>query len=366
MFARLFRRLRSVPTLPPRRASPPVPGSSESLPRFSGAAAPVIIDAPSSAAPPELRDRLTRIGDGLERDLRARVGELDAALSDAERSGDAPRFLAEVGESLTAIIRQPPLAAQRALDLTRQPGVPLTNLVRCVERDPTLVQALLRFANSAHYAMPGAPCVALTQAVQRVGISGVHSVVLGQIAQGLLCRPGAAYERMVQEVWSHMVRTAPIARALAPGFGLPPDEAFTLGLLHDVGKLILFDLIGTLRGKLRRDLVLAPPFLSAALRTLHEPLGGATALRWGLGGAEASAIAFHHRSPVPPPSYTDRRSELLFIAEQVDLAVLRAEAPDLETWWRAGGLRSPRGPVELQLAAATLGEETAPAVHEMA
>lgn len=342
----------AAPATPPP-AQPPEDDPTTTTRVFSPAAPPAVIDTRSEAEAADRDDRASVVGDGLERALRGRVADLEAALSAADRAGDAQHILAEVADSFSAIIRQPPLAAQRALDLTRKPDVALPELVHFIERDPTLTQALLRFVNSAHYATPGAPCSALSRAVQRVGIAGVNSVIIGQIAQGLLCRPGAAYDRAVEQVWTHMVRTAPIARALAPGFDLPPDEAFTLGLLHDVGKLVLFDLMGTLRARLRRELSLPVPFVRDALRSLHEPLGGLTALRWGLRDAEASAIAFHHRSPLPPPAHNDRRSELLFIAERVDLAILRAEAPDLEAWWRAGGLRSPRGPVELRLADAT-------------
>jgi HD-like signal output (HDOD) protein len=133
-----------------------------------------------------------------------------------------------------------------------------------------------------------------------------------------------------------MVRTAPIARNLAPEFGLVPDHAFALGLLHDVGKLVIFDRIGTLRSMLRRDVVLTDRFVGAALRSLHEPLGGIAAARWALGDATARAISMHHRDPIPAEPHL--ASELLFVAERIDIAGIRGTPVELEAWWREGGL----------------------------
>jgi HD-like signal output (HDOD) protein len=181
----------------------------------------------------------------------------------------------------------------------------------------------------------------------------VHNVVLKTMVDGILCRPGSAYQEYVNLVWQHMIRVAPIARALAPAFRASPDESFALGLLHDVGKLVVFDRLGELRKSLRRDVAFPLPVLTVVLRSLHEPLGGLAALQWGLGAGVAHAIATHHRAPVP--EVFDARGELLFVAERTDLARARGRPLDLDLWWRDGMLATPRERVEPALAA--LAEE---------
>jgi len=293
----------------------------------------------------------------LELEVRTRVAELHNTLGREGRATDAPRFLDALMSEFTAVVRQPPLAAQRALAVTQDINAPATKLVGLVEGDPGLGQALLRYANSAYYATGGGRVVSLMGAVQRVGTSGVHNVVLGAMVGGILCRPGSAYQRLVNMTWEHMVRVAPLARGLASAFTVRPDEAYALGLLHDVGKLVIFDRLGELRQTLRRDVTFPPPVMSVVLRTLHEPLGGIAALQWGLGANVAHAIASHHRTPVP--EIDDLRSELLHVAERLDLARARGVEPYLEGWWRDALLATPRDRVAPLIEALVSAEEGA-------
>jgi HD-like signal output (HDOD) protein len=278
------------------------------------------------------------VADTLKLEAHTRIESVRQTLARADRESDAPAFLDALGGEFDAIVRQPPLAAQRALSVSRDPNSSSAKLVGLVETDPGLSQGLLRYANSAFYATGGARVVSLLGAVQRVGTSGVHNVVLRSMVDGLLCRPGGAYQTIVDQVWEHMVRTAPIAQGIAGPFRVQPDEAYALGLLHDVGKLVIFDRLGELRRQLRRDVRFPAPVLSVVLRYLHEPLGGMAALQWGLGPSVAHAIATHRRSPLP--EIFDRRCELLHVAEKLDLWRLAAgdAPPPLEDWWRDGAI----------------------------
>jgi HD-like signal output (HDOD) protein len=275
-------------------------------------------------------------GYDVRRELRTQLELLEASLDPIERRGDALVFFERISKSGEKTVRQPPAAAQRALDLLRR-DVPVPELVKLVEQDPVLAQSLLRFANSAANST-GARMTSLAESIRRVGTQGLRSVILSSMVEGTLCRPGSAFDSMVKQVWEHMIRTAPIARVLAPGFGVVPDEAFTLALLHDVGKLVLFDRIGTLRAELRRDVKLTPTFMPRLLSGLHEVLGGAAALRWGLGRAAVGVVSTHHRrSMTPEPNLP---AECVFIAERIDLAMVKGEPANLVRWFEEGRLQA--------------------------
>lgn len=345
MLGDLFKRFRSSDR--PGVAAAGKPAAPATPVRTPPESAPVL---PSPTLPPVARDADAREMQGwLELDVRTRVAELRNVLSRVEReTSDAPRFLDALLESFEAVVRQPPLAAQRALGVTRDSNAPTSRLVTLVEGDPGLGQALLRYANSAYYATGGGRVVSLHGAVQRVGTSGVHNVVLKTMVDGMLCRPGNAYQELVNLSWQHMVRVAPITRALAPAFRAVPDEAYALGLLHDVGKLVVFDRLGELRKTLRRDVAFPLPVLGVVLRMLHEPLGGLAALQWGLGAGVAHAIATHHRSPVP--EMYDPRCELLYFSERIDLARVRGRPVELERWWKDALIVTPFDIVERAVA----------------
>lgn len=273
-----------------------------------------------------------------ETTARERIDALAGSLSPAERTPDADRFLRALRDTSPTTMRQAPAAAQRALAKTKNPDIGLGQLVQVVEEDPTLGQALLRYANSAYYST-GSVVVSLRQAAQRVGASGVHNVVLGVMLEGMLCRPGGEFQAMVDQVRSHLVRTAPIARAIARGFGVASDEAFSLALLHDAGKLIVFDVVGTLRHDLRRDLSISRAVMSRVLTGVHEAVGGMAVVHWGLGEHVAEVIATHHRAE--PPATPSPMSELLFIAERAEHALSGVIPMELEQWWKDGQLTTP-------------------------
>ena len=267
--------------------------------------------------------------DGLTAVLQQRVTMLLAEILDT----DARRLLDSIAAEPTAMIRQLPAAAQRAIMLTQRAEPPIAELVTVFEEDPTLAQALLTQANSAMNG-GGRRVLSMRDALQRLGVAAARNVLMGHTVSALLCRPGGSYATMVDDVWQHMVRTAPIARRIASAFNAEPEEAFGLGLLHDVGKLVIFDRLTTLRIELRREVAISPADLRRILRVLHEPLGGLAVHTWNLGPAAAAAVATHHRDPVP--TVRDALSEVLCVAEAADIASVRGEDFDLaETWDRA-------------------------------
>ena len=294
--------------------------------------------------------------DQLTAEVASRIDAISSSLTKQERTDEVVRFLRAVRNSPASSIKQAPQAAQRALAKTRNPDIGMAELVRVVEEDPTLGQALLRYANSAYYST-GSAVVSLRHAAQRVGSSGVHNVVLGVMLEGMLCKPGGEYEKMVIQVREHLVRTAPIARAIGRGFGLAPDECFSLALLHDAGKLIVFDVIGALRHETRRDVNIPRSVVSRVLRDLHEPLGGIATLNWGLGERVAISISTHHRHPVP--TVENRMSEVLFVAEHADHALSGVIPLDVASWWSEGAISGDSARVEELISAYTEREMAA-------
>src|SRR5690606_29766849 len=101
-------------------------------------------------------------------------------------------------------------------------------------------------------------------------------------------------DRMASMVWDHMGRVGSIARSIWPAFGVDADEAFAAGLLHDSGKLVLFDAASRLRVRHRRAMTLDADSVRVVLKALHEPLGALLVNAWGLPSHVVDAIGTHH------------------------------------------------------------------------
>jgi HD-like signal output (HDOD) protein len=248
---------------------------------------------------------------------------------EAAASPDAAAVLELVAKGPDELIRRLPSAAQTSLTLCDDPNLTRPQLAETLSDDPSLVQSLLRCANSAAYGAGKAPVIGISQAIDRIGMAGTRSLIFSNAIDGVLSRPGGEFDGMATAVWQHMVRTAPLARSLASLFTVDPDEAFSIALLHDVGKLVIFDRISVLRAKLRRDVKLTPGFTKRLLMDLHETLGAMAAEAWNMGSPAARAIGSHHRTSgdgMPNPL-----AEVVYLAEALDHAMRRQERFDLRT-----------------------------------
>ena len=327
------RHVRAEEVARPEARGPAADAAAVPLPAVGKAPA---VEAEGPALSAALREELARRTEALRTAHAAHAGNEDA-LSVLDRV-IAPG----------ALIRQPPAAAQAVLQMCRRP-YGADAMIGLIERDPALSQSLLRHANSAWYGGSSLhPILALKPAIQRLGTQGIHATVMFEVLQGELARPGGGFDPWVRMVWEHMVRSAPIAREHARAFGVDAEEAFTLALLHDVGKLVFFDRIAAERKRLRRDVRVTGIFVSDALAALHEVLGGIALLEWGVDARAAAAVAGHHRRGSPPRA--DGFAEVLFLAEQIDLARQRKGDVDLDRVWRDGALTGDRAQVAASLA----------------
>ena len=316
--------------------------------------------APQPVPPPPLPTPAPKLGTPslrayLDREKADQITRLEATLSPADRAGDPGALLDDLGSGIAGSIRRPPMAAQQALAACRDPNASLGQILVNFHQDPSLTQSLLKHANSSYYASGGSVVTSLSDAAQRVGISGLHGLLMGSMVEGLLCRPGGEYGTMVHQVWTHMVRTAPYARRLGRAVGLRPETCYTLGLLHDLGKLIIFDRIAAIRTSVRHTMRLPRPFLAELLGRLHGPLGGVAALEWNLDEESARAIAAHPRDAYR--QYQDSwygeigftleegdgeaMSQVLAVAEWWDLSGVRGQLRDFDAFWARTALTLP-------------------------
>ncbi len=256
--------------------------------------------------------------------------------SECAKWPDVLDLIDQLGGPAEEIVRQLPAAARDAMAICDSAALARTELADRLSRDPSLVQGLLRQANGAFYGAGLAPILRVDSAIDRIGVAGTRAVVLASCVDGLLSKPGGAYDVMLTAVWTHMVNTGPLARLIAPEFGADPEEAFSIALLHDVGKLVVFDRISALRTAKRRSVELPPAWLALALEQLHEPLGAVAAHRWGLGAHAADAIGAHHRRQRPAMRHP--LAETLFLAERAEHASRECDAFDFDGVWSLGQL----------------------------
>ncbi|KXK37437.1 HDOD domain-containing protein [bacterium] len=218
----------------------------------------------------------------------------------------------------------PPLpeVATRVLQLTNDPEVSAAELNQVISRDEALTANVLKLCNSAYYGLPRV-ISSVSQAIMYLGFQTVRNMVLSSaVNQVFIKHDLSIYNYRKNGISDHSFAVAvacqTIARKLRPGLS---DTAFTSGLLHDVGKIIL--------GKYLRenDQVLqqrsASPIVTRALELEffgmdHAQVGSHIADNWNFPQELTLAIGFHHN-----PDEAKGRPLLAVITYLADIVCLR-------------------------------------------
>lgn len=111
------------------------------------------------------------------------------------------------------------------------------DLIAVIEKDQALTGKMLRLANSAFFGQ-SRRVATIPRAVVLLGFSTVRNLALGVKVWDAL---GTGISRpRLEELWTHSVAVAAAAKTIAARLRAgDPDETFTAGLLHDVGRLVL-------------------------------------------------------------------------------------------------------------------------------
>lgn len=164
-----------------------------------------------------------------------------------------------------------------------------------VRNEPAVTTALLRFANSA--AFGGLKQIGdLHQAIARLGLNRVGSLVTTLQMKGNFQAPDAVKREILGRLWDHAVAAAITARILAKRIDYDVEEAFLGGLLHDAGKLLVLKSVDVLQSE-DPSLEVTRPVLDELMALLHAELGNHTLKSWNLPETLCTA-ALAHEEPV--------------------------------------------------------------------
>ncbi len=185
--------------------------------------------------------------------------------------------------------------------LLQDPSAGPAEIGGAVAEDPTLAAKVLRVANSAYYSLRE-PVLTCDQAAVVIGVSLLKNIALQVSVMQRYQELNKHDDFDLERVWAHAMAVAQYSRDLATisrhTGGLAPDEFYTCGLLHDIGKVVLLDSYGeqyldVLRHARRSGQAL---HLSeeVVLGFTHVEVGALLAQKWRLPERVAAAIEFHH------------------------------------------------------------------------
>ena len=211
--------------------------------------------------------------------------------------------------------------------LLHNEAVGMEEVALVIEEDPAIAGSVLRVANSVvYYSSLSGTIVSVRDAIVRLGFQEVGRVVSTAAFIRTFGTLGAHLDP--GRFWRHSLTTAVAARVIGRSTTAPvsfyEEEAYTAGLLHDVGLLILgqyfpdaYDRVQTTMGK---QGLAAADAERAVLGLDHGEIGGYLLDRWNLPEVLVEAVTWHNQPDRAKPE-AQLPAEVVRVSEIVSEAL---------------------------------------------
>jgi len=208
------------------------------------------------------------------------------------------KIVATLGELPTS-----PAVVSTVMGLTADLNTEIDKLSRVLAADPALTAKVLRLSNSPFYGRSRS-VGSLNEAILILGFFTIRSLVVASSTYSLFGRK--TENETARMLWDHSLATAIAARILTARVRSRfVEEAFIVGLLHDIGKLILHqkmpepyrEIVKRVRLE-RKDFC---PAEQDALGFTHCELGSVILSRWNFPPYLVDAVGHHHTPEAASP-----------------------------------------------------------------
>lgn len=209
----------------------------------------------------------------------------------------------------------PPIVFHQIQKVINDPEVSAGRIASVLSEDPAMSVKVLKLTNSAFYGL-SRKVDSVKQAVVVVGMEAIKNLVLS--ASVLEMFKGKNIDQDYQEeFWRHSLATGVCSRILAKKIRgrsiVDPDSAFSGGLLHDMGKMVISCFLPEeyLLFKQGRQANQSAPDYEIEEQVLgynHAQIGGFLAGQWRLPPKLGDTVTFHHH-----PQLNDREDPLTYM-----------------------------------------------------
>ncbi len=246
------------------------------------------------------------------------------------------RSLSDLNDKLNHL-PQLKVVVSRVLALNPDDDNYFDEILTLCESDPSFAVRIIRLSNSAS-SLPTTPITKLQQAISRLGTRQVSILVMSMAMMSLFTPTTDAQKKL----WTHVIEVAVSSKTIAVMAGhlsIDPNEAYLCGLLHDIGRFILFDDDPQQLGRADETKCDTTAGIVAAERALcgfdHAELGFHAAIKWELPTVITQVIRDHHRyqAVIAKPGEPVKVGRLVRVVQLADLfSIFMTKNPDCFEW----------------------------------
>lgn len=199
----------------------------------------------------------------------------------------------------------------KALGIIRDDTSGTKELSEIMTYDQALTSQVLKLVNSAYYGF-AQEITSVNKALALLGMTQTRNIIIAVAMKPMLTSQGG------KDMWKHSLKAAVACEHIAKSLDLADaGDAFTIGFLHDIGKILLNIVDTRLYQEVKRvvengeDIIEAE---NARYGTNHAELGFLLAKKWKLSVLLANCIKYHHD---PLSSSMPQVSALAYAADQI-------------------------------------------------
>ncbi len=222
-----------------------------------------------------------------------------------------------------------PTVVAKLMMLDRTADDYFDQLVSLIDSEPNFAARILAVSNSAA-SSPRTPVTSIHAAVARLG-SSVSTEVVTALGIARVFVPQDKWEK---SLWRHSIQVATASRALAHiahHSKVRADECHTAGLLHDLGRFVLFqeapDLLREIDEGDWHDRETLVRLEREICGMSHGEIAELACKHWGL-PEMISVVAMHHHDPTPDEASSTTEGMILDIVRFADLALFPSAMGD--------------------------------------
>lgn len=232
--------------------------------------------------------------------------------------------LMEHSSGLASLV--PPLS-QQLFEITtalENENTDFDHISHIIHKDVKLAGEVIKMANSPLYIRAGKPVDELSQAIPLLGLDGITNLATTVLAQRVIDIKPIYFKLFGKLIWTHSLECAIACRHLAGETN--PCQAYFLGLIHDVGKVVMFKCLVDCLSKVDSNAKPGGKIFKQLMIDYSLWLSWRIAKEWGLSEVMIIALKQQHQRAVTQ----DRLSQILTqsnICSEIRMLVIAKKLP---------------------------------------
>lgn len=204
-----------------------------------------------------------------------------------------------------------PTIVVEALNIIGNPKSNINQLSEIISKDISMTTQILKLVNSAYYGFPS-QITTINKAMALLGLNQVKGLIMSVATKPMMMTYCG------KNLWEHSIRCAVGCQIISKSLGVgQSDEAFVMGLLHDIGKTVFEIYNKEALNEIHKLVGLGADRLTAEKMMFgftHTEIGQELVLKWKLPVIIGTCVRYHHE---PQKSEVPSTAGMVYVADRV-------------------------------------------------